>query len=38
MKTEHTIWIDLNEELYAFILKQKIKDEQLSKDIHQEVF
>lgn len=38
MKTEiNTIWIDLNEELYQFILK-KIKDEQTSKDIHQEVF
>ncbi|RAJ04781.1 sigma-70 family RNA polymerase sigma factor [Arenibacter echinorum] len=38
MKTEiNTIWIDLNEELYKFIL-EKIKDEQTSKDIHQEVF
>lgn len=38
MKTEiNTIWIDLNEELYKFILG-KIKDEQASKDIHQEVF
>lgn len=38
MKTEiNTIWIDLNEELYKFILG-KIKDEQTSKDIHQEVF
>ncbi len=33
----NTIWIDLNEELYKFILG-KIKDEQTSKDIHQEVF
>ena len=32
-----TIWIDLNEELYMFILG-KIKDRQISKDIHQEVF
>ena len=38
METEiNTIWIDLNEELYKFILS-KIKDEQISKDIHQEVF
>ena len=38
MKNEiNTIWLDLNEELYYFILG-KIKDEQLSKDIHQEVF
>lgn len=38
MNTEiNTIWIDLNEELYKFILG-KIKDEQTSKDIHQEVF
>lgn len=38
MKNEiNTIWIDLNEELYKFILG-KIKDEQTSKDIHQEVF
>ena len=38
MTTEiNTIWIDLNEELYKFILG-KIKDEQISKDIHQEVF
>ena len=38
MKTEiNTIWIDLNEELYKFILG-KINDEQASKDIHQEVF
>jgi RNA polymerase sigma-70 factor (ECF subfamily) len=33
----NTIWMDLNEELYKFILG-KIKDEQTSKDIHQEVF
>jgi RNA polymerase sigma-70 factor (ECF subfamily) len=33
----NTIWIDLNEELYKFILG-KVKDEQTSKDIHQEVF
>ncbi|WP_430428868.1 sigma-70 family RNA polymerase sigma factor [Maribacter litoralis] len=33
----NTIWLDLNEELYHFILG-KIKDEQVSKDIHQEVF
>jgi RNA polymerase sigma-70 factor (ECF subfamily) len=33
----NAIWIDLNEELYKFILG-KIKDEQTSKDIHQEVF
>jgi len=32
-----TIWSDLNEELYTFILR-KIKDEQISKDIHHEVF
>lgn len=31
------IWIDLSEELYNFILG-KIKDAQISKDIHQEVF
>ncbi len=31
------IWVDLNEELYKFILG-KVKDEQTSKDIHQEVF
>ncbi|CAM4375653.1 sigma-70 family RNA polymerase sigma factor [Zobellia nedashkovskayae] len=31
------IWIDLNEELYKFILG-KVKDEQTAKDIHQEVF
>ncbi len=31
------IWSDLNEELYRFILG-KIKNEQISKDIHQEVF
>ena len=38
MHTEiNTIWIDLNEELYKFILG-KIKDEDTSKDIHQEVF
>lgn len=33
----NTIWIDLNEELYKFILR-KIKEEQTAKDIHQEVF
>lgn len=32
-----TIWIDLNEELYSFILS-KIKDEHIAKDIHQDVF
>jgi len=38
VKTElNTIWIDLNEELYAFILG-RIKDEHIAKDIHQEVF
>jgi RNA polymerase sigma-70 factor (ECF subfamily) len=38
MKNEiNTIWIDLNEELYKFILG-KINDEQKAKDIHQEVF
>ena len=38
MKHEiQTIWVDLNEELYKFILG-KIKDEEISKDIHQEVF
>ncbi|WP_103068530.1 sigma-70 family RNA polymerase sigma factor [Aquimarina sediminis] len=38
MKKEvNTIWIDLNEELYKFILG-KIKNEQISKDIHQDVF
>ncbi len=38
MKNEiHTIWIDLSEELYKFILG-KVKDEQVAKDIHQEVF
>ena len=38
MKTKiKTIWIDLNEELYMFILG-KVKDQQISKDIHQEVF
>ena len=38
MTTEiDTIWVDLNEELYKFILG-KIKDEDASKDIHQEVF
>ena len=38
MKAEiNTIWIDLNEELYHFILS-KVKDEQTSKDIRQEVF
>jgi len=31
------IWIDLSEELYKFILG-KMKDEQLVKDVHQEVF
>ncbi len=31
------IWHDLNEELYKFILS-KTNDEQISKDIHQEVF
>ncbi len=31
------IWEDLNEELYKFIWSN-IKDEQISKDIHQEVF
>ena len=33
----NTIWIDLNEELYKFILG-KIKDKQMSKDVHHEVF
>ena len=33
----NTIWMDLNEELYMFILG-KIKDEQIAKDIHQDVF
>ncbi len=38
MQTEiNTIWIDLNEELYMFILG-KVKNEQTAKDIHQEVF
>ncbi len=38
MKDEiNTIWIDLNEELYKFILG-KIRDEQVTMDIHQEVF
>ena len=38
MKDEiENIWIDLNEELYKFILG-KIKNEQISEDIHQEVF
>lgn len=38
MKDEiNIIWIDLNEELYKFIL-EKIRDEQVAKDIHQEVF
>ncbi|WP_298780944.1 sigma factor [uncultured Polaribacter sp.] len=38
MKTEiNTIWIDLNEEFYKFILG-KTKDVKASKDIHQEVF
>ena len=38
MKNEiNIIWVDLNEELYKFILG-KVKDEQTSKDIHQEVF
>lgn len=38
MKNEiHTIWLDLNEELYHFILG-KLKDEQRAKDLHQEVF
>ncbi len=38
MKTKiNAIWIDLNEELYKFILT-KIKDKQTAKDIHQEVF
>ncbi|WP_108868887.1 sigma-70 family RNA polymerase sigma factor [Aquimarina aquimarini] len=38
MKNEiNTIWVDLHEEIYRFIL-EKIKDEQITKDIHQEVF
>jgi RNA polymerase sigma-70 factor (ECF subfamily) len=38
MKAEiNIIWCDLNEELYKFILG-KVKDEQTSKDIHQDVF
>lgn len=38
MKNEiNTIWIDLNDELFSFILG-KIKDKQIAKDIHQEVF
>lgn len=32
-----TIWLDLNEELYKFIVS-KIKDELTAQDIHQEVF
>ncbi|MFS4445435.1 sigma-70 family RNA polymerase sigma factor [Maribacter sp. 2307UL18-2] len=36
-KDIYAIWTDLNEELYKFILG-KIKDEQTSKDILQEVF
>lgn len=31
------IWADLNEELFAFMLSQ-LKDEELTKDLHQEVF
>lgn len=31
------IWEDLNQELYRFMVG-KLKDEQLSKDLHQEVF
>jgi RNA polymerase sigma-70 factor (ECF subfamily) len=38
MKNEiHTIWLDLNEELFHFILG-KVKDEQVAKDIHQDIF
>tara|TARA_R110000764_G_scaffold227673_2_gene317905 strand:- start:772 stop:1305 length:534 start_codon:yes stop_codon:yes gene_type:complete len=38
MKNEiHTIWLDLKEELFHFILG-KVKDEQVAKDIHQDVF
>ncbi|WP_158974335.1 sigma-70 family RNA polymerase sigma factor [Cellulophaga sp. L1A9] len=38
MKNEiHIIWADLNEELFAFMLSQ-LKDEELTKDLHQEVF
>ncbi len=38
MKLElNAIWVDLNEELYQFILG-RIKDEQIAKDIHQEIF
>ncbi|MDB2606611.1 sigma-70 family RNA polymerase sigma factor [Zobellia sp.] len=33
----NTVWLDLNEELYRFVLK-KVKDEQTAKDIHQGVF
>ncbi|MEP2240473.1 MAG: sigma-70 family RNA polymerase sigma factor [Maribacter sp.] len=33
----HTIWLDLNDELYHFILG-KVKDEQQAKDLHQDVF
>jgi RNA polymerase sigma-70 factor (ECF subfamily) len=31
------IWVDLNDELYHFILN-KVQDEHLAKDIHQDVF
>lgn len=38
MKNEiTTIWIDLNEELFKFVIG-KVRDEQIAKDIHQEVF
>jgi RNA polymerase sigma-70 factor (ECF subfamily) len=38
MKNEiNTIWIDLNEELFKFIMS-KVRDEHTAKDIHQEVF
>ncbi|WP_378187066.1 sigma factor [Aquimarina sp. W85] len=38
MKTDiETIWIDLGQELYAFILS-KIKDAPTAQDLHQEVF